>query len=148
MKEILHLLVVDDELGMRLSVERALRNYSTFFEDIEAEVSFRIDTAESGEDALDLVARDPVDILLLDYKLPGISGMDVLQVLGERKVDTLGVMITAYANLETAVLATNHVESGHAAALATSRAVSTSMVEQSISSVPGLAFSIMPPTPM
>ena len=106
MKEILHLLVVDDELGMRLSVERALRNYSTFFEDIEAEVAFRIDTAESGEDALDLIARDPVDILLLDYKLPGISGMDVLQVLGERKVDTLVVMITAYANLETAVLAT------------------------------------------
>ena len=106
MKEMLHLLVVDDELGMRLSVERALRSYTTRFEDIEAEVGFRIDLAETGEEALDLMARDPVDILLLDYKLPGISGMDVLQALAERKADTLVVMITAYANLETAVAAT------------------------------------------
>jgi signal transduction histidine kinase len=106
MKELLHLLVVDDELGMRLSVERALRNYTTWFEDIEAEVAYRIDKAETGEEALDLMERDPVDILLLDYKLPGISGMDVLQTLSERKAETLVVMITAYANLETAVAAT------------------------------------------
>jgi signal transduction histidine kinase len=106
MKEILHLLVVDDEVGMRLSVQRALRNYVTWFDDIEAEVSFRISLAESGETALDLMARDPVDILLLDYKLPGMSGMDVLQALIEHKSDTLVVMITAYASLETAVQAT------------------------------------------
>jgi len=106
MKEILHLLVVDDELGMRLSVERALRHYSIWFEDIEAEVSFRITLAESGEAALELNGQDPADILLLDYKLPGMSGLDVLQVLGERKAETLVVMITAYASLETAVQAT------------------------------------------
>ena len=106
MKEILHLLVVDDELGMRLSVERALRHYSIWFEDIEAEVSFRITLAESVEAALELNGQDPADILLLDYKLPGMSGLDVLQVLGERKAETLVVMITAYASLETAVQAT------------------------------------------
>jgi len=106
MKEILHLMVVDDELGMRLSVERALRNYTTWFDDIEAEVSFRITMAETGEEALDLLAADPADILLLDYKLPKMSGLDVLQVLGERKAETLVVMITAYATLATAVQAT------------------------------------------
>jgi signal transduction histidine kinase len=106
MKEILHLMVVDDEQGMRLSVERALRNYTTWFDDIEAEVSFRITMAETGEEALDLLAVDPADILLLDYKLPGMSGLDVLQVLGERKAETLVVMITAYATLATAVQAT------------------------------------------
>jgi signal transduction histidine kinase len=106
MKEILHLLVVDDELGMRLSVERALRHYSIWFEDIEAEVSFRITLAESGEAALELNGQDPADILLLDYKLPGMSGLDVLQELGERKAEALVVMITAYASLETAVQAT------------------------------------------
>ena len=106
MKEILHLMVVDDELGMRLSVERALRNYHTWFEDIEAEVSFRITLADSGEAALDLMLQDPPDLLLLDYKLPGISGLDVLQALAERKSETLVVMMTAYASLETAVQAT------------------------------------------
>ncbi len=106
MKETLHLMVVDDEVGMRLSVERALRNYTTWFEDIEAEVSFRITMADTGEAALDLLQADPADILLLDYKLPNMSGLDVLQVLAERKSETLVVMITAYATLDTAVQAT------------------------------------------
>ena len=106
MKETLHLMVVDDELGMRMSVERALRHYTTWFDDIEAEVSFRITMADSGEAALDLLAVDPADILLLDYKLPGMSGLDVLLTLGERKSETLVVMITAYATLDTAVQAT------------------------------------------
>ena len=48
MRETLHLLVVDDEMGMRLSIERALRGFTTSFEDIEAEVDFRISTADSG----------------------------------------------------------------------------------------------------
>ena len=59
MRETLHLLVVDDELGMRLSIERALRNYQTSFEDIEAEVDFRVTTADSGEAALEAAAQDP-----------------------------------------------------------------------------------------
>jgi len=106
MKETLHLLVVDDELGMRLSVERALRRYTIGFEDIDSEVAFRISIAETGEAALELMAQDPADILLLDYKLPGMSGLEVLQAQAERSPETLVVMITAYASLETAVQAT------------------------------------------
>lgn len=106
MNETLHLLVVDDEMGMRLSVERALRNYSTRLADIQHDVNFRVSQAESGEAALELIEADQPDIILLDYKLPGISGLDVLTVLKERKKDILVVMITAYASLETAVQAT------------------------------------------
>lgn len=106
MNETLHLLVVDDEVGMRLSVERALRNYSTHLADIQHDVNFRVSQAESGEAALELIESDQPDIILLDYKLPGISGLDVLTVLKERKKDILVVMITAYASLETAVQAT------------------------------------------
>ena len=106
MKETLHLLVVDDELGMRLSIERAVRNHATWFEDIEAEVAFRVSTADSGEAALALLARDPAQIVLLDYKLPGLSGLDVLQILTDQRCESLVVMMTAYATLETAVLAT------------------------------------------
>ena len=106
MRETLHLLVVDDELGMRLSIERALKAHGTSFEDIEAEVDFRITTADSGEAALEAAAADPPQIILLDYKLPGISGLEVLQTLMENKCEALVVMITAYASLETAVQAT------------------------------------------
>lgn len=106
MNETLHLLVVDDEVGMRLSVERALRNYSTHLADIQHDVNFRVSQAESGEAALELIETDQPDIILLDYKLPGVSGLDVLTVLKERKKDILVVMITAYASLETAVQAT------------------------------------------
>jgi signal transduction histidine kinase len=106
MKETLHLLVVDDELGMRLSIERAVRNHATWFEDIEAEVDFRVSTADSGEAALALLARDPAQLVLLDYKLPGLSGLEVLQILADQKCESLVVMMTAYATLETAVLAT------------------------------------------
>ena len=106
MSETLHLLVVDDEIGMRLSVERALRHYSTHAPDLQHEVNFRISQAETGEAALALIDSDTPDIILLDYKLPGISGLDVLLALKERKLDILVVMITAYASLETAVQAT------------------------------------------
>lgn len=106
MHETLHLLVVDDELGMRLSIERALKAYATSFEDIEVDVDFRISTADSGEAALEAAAKDPPQIILLDYKLPGMSGLDVLQALMEAKTEALIVMITAYASLETAVQAT------------------------------------------
>jgi two-component system, sensor histidine kinase and response regulator len=106
MNETLHLLVVDDELGMRVSVERALRHYSTHLPEIQHDVDFRVSQAESGEAALALIETDVPDIILLDYKLPGISGLDVLQTLKERKLDVLVVMITAYASLETAVQAT------------------------------------------
>jgi len=106
MRETLHLLVVDDEMGMRLSIERALRSYVTVFEDIDVEAGFRVTTAESGEEALEQLKADPAEIILLDYKLPGMSGLDVLQILTEAKSEALVVMITAYASLETAVQAT------------------------------------------
>ncbi|HWQ07957.1 MAG TPA: response regulator [Holophaga sp.] len=106
MSETLHLLVVDDEVGMRLSVERALRHYSTHLPDIQQDVNFRVSQAESGEAALALIETDKPDLILLDYKLPGISGLDVLTFLKEKKQDILVVMITAYASLETAVQAT------------------------------------------
>lgn len=108
MNETLHLLVVDDEVGMRLSVERALRHYTVHLPDLQNDIDFRVSQAESGEAALALIDADPPDLILLDYKLPGISGLDVLTALKERKLDILVVMITAYASLETAVQATKN----------------------------------------
>ena len=104
--ERLKILVVDDEPGMRLGVCRALRDYTVRLPDIDVEVSFAADTAETGELAIEKIASDQPDIILLDHKLPGMSGLDVLAKLQEMSSEALTVMITAYASLDTAVTAT------------------------------------------
>ena len=67
---------------------------------------FVVEQAESGEEALDKIDAQPPDILLLDHKMPGISGLEVLDRLAGRETDMLTIMITAYASIETAVTAT------------------------------------------
>jgi two-component system sensor histidine kinase/response regulator len=102
----LRILVVDDEPGMRRGVARALQDFRVRLPDINGEVLFAVDQADSGERALEMIAVAPPDIVLLDHKLPGISGLDVLDRIAEPQRDILTVMITAYASLETAVSAT------------------------------------------
>ena len=104
--EPLRVLVTDDEMGMRLGVLRTLRGYTVHVPDIGEEVGFVIDHAESGEEAIEKIRREPPDILLLDHKMPGISGLEVLEQLAGMKTDMLTIMITAYASIETAVAAT------------------------------------------
>jgi signal transduction histidine kinase len=102
----LRVLVVDDEPGMRRGVARTLRSYAVKVPNVEQTVRFEIDEAESGEVALEKISQDPPDIMLLDHKMPGISGLDVLHRVAAMKTDVLTVMITAYASIETAVAAT------------------------------------------
>ena len=102
----LRILVTDDEMGMRLGVARTLRDYVVHVADAGEEVSFTVEQAASGEEALEKIAQQPPDILLLDHKMPGISGLDVLNRVSEMRLDMLTIMITAYASIETAVLAT------------------------------------------
>ncbi len=102
----LRILVVDDEPGMRRGVARALRNFTVSVPNVEQAVRFEIDEAESGEIALAKIAEAPPEIMLLDHKMPGISGLDVLHRVAAMKTDILTVMITAYASIETAVAAT------------------------------------------
>ncbi len=105
MSEILKALIVDDEPGMVSGMERTLQNCRVEMPDIGAEVTFTIRTATSGEEALELIEQEEPDILLLDHKLPGMSGLDVLHRIEDRKDNILTVMVTAYASLDTAVTA-------------------------------------------
>ncbi|HEY3382415.1 MAG TPA: ATP-binding protein [Vicinamibacterales bacterium] len=105
--ETLRVLVVDDETGMRMAIARVLSTFTVRVGDqTEAAVNFDVQTAETGEEALERMAAAVPDIVLLDLKLPGISGLDVLRQISERNIQTLTVMITAYATLETAIDAT------------------------------------------
>ncbi|MBN1443895.1 MAG: response regulator [Planctomycetes bacterium] len=104
--ETLRLLVVDDEAGIRHSITRALRSYDVQLPEVDTEVRFDIESASSGEEALRLVEASPPDIILLDYKMSGMSGLEVLQKLQEQSRDLLVIMVTAFATIETAVRAT------------------------------------------
>ncbi|MDM7915663.1 MAG: sensor histidine kinase [Candidatus Eisenbacteria bacterium] len=102
----LRVLIVDDEPGMRMAVVRTLERYAAHLPDCDEEVRFRVEQADSGEEALARILAEPPDLILLDHKLPGMTGLDLLNNLAGRDLDMLTVMITAYASLETAVIAT------------------------------------------
>ncbi len=102
----LKVLCVDDEKGMCLAIRRTLDEYALNLPDIEGEIRFQTEFALDGKLGLEMIRRNAPQILLLDYKLPDISGLDVLKVLDEGGYDPVTVMITAYASIETAVAAT------------------------------------------
>jgi two-component system, sensor histidine kinase and response regulator len=104
--DILHILVVDDEYGMRRGAERALRDITVSLPDINGEVRFEIRTAASGKELEERMNEGPTDILILDHKLPDMTGLDILDRLNKSSLDLLIIMITAYASLDNAVTAT------------------------------------------
>ncbi len=106
MVDIIKALIVDDELGIRLSLARILGKMTIAMPDHDAEVRFETAVAETGEEALRMIKEQPPEILLLDNKLPGISGIELLEQLAPLNLDIHTVIITAYASIETAVRAT------------------------------------------
>ena len=86
------ILIVDDELVMRTSLKGWLQRDG---HDVE--------TAESGEKALEIVKKTRFDILLVDIKMEGISGLDVLMKVKESDPDVAIIMITAYGSIATAI---------------------------------------------
>ena len=86
------ILVADDEKNIRLTVSEAL-----------ADMDGTVLTAVSGEDALERLDSERVDVLLLDLALPGVDGLDVLRHLSAERPDTRVIIITAHGSIRTAV---------------------------------------------
>ena len=84
--------IVDDELVMRKSLSGWLKRDG-----------YDVDTAESGEEALEKLKQTRFDLLLVDIKMEGISGLDVLKHVRENDPDMAVVMITAYGSISTAI---------------------------------------------
>jgi len=88
----MQVLVVDDEKDVRDGSERIL-----------SRMGCRVFKAGRGEEGLDILSREAVNIVLLDLKMPGMDGMEVLQQIQSRDKQVLVIVITGFATVETAI---------------------------------------------
>jgi DNA-binding NtrC family response regulator len=80
------ILIVDDEVGPRESLRMILKpHYETY-------------PAADGKEALNILKRTKIDVVTLDLKMPGLSGLDVLREIRKYHTDVEVVIITAYGS--------------------------------------------------
>ncbi len=89
------ILITDDEKSIRNSLREILE-----YED------YQVMEASSGANALKILKNNNIDLLLLDIKMPEMNGLEVLDKINNKGYDFPVIMISAYANIETAVEAT------------------------------------------
>jgi two-component system response regulator AtoC len=89
-------LIVDDDEGMRDTLTAILKR------------DYRVLRVASGEAALPILNRDDVDLVMLDVRLPGISGFEVLRIVKENYSLVEVIIISAITDVETAVQAMKH----------------------------------------
>ena len=85
-------LVVDDEKLLREALARGLETFD-----------YQCATAESAEEAADVLKREEFDVVLLDINMPGKSGMDLLPQITTRYPDVAVIMLSGFDELSTAV---------------------------------------------
>lgn len=104
--EQIRILVVDDEFGIRSGIKRILSKFEVDYPFMDDAITFDVVEAETGEIAIELLQKESFGIVLLDNKLPGIQGVEVLEYINANKIECNVVMITSYASLDLAVKAT------------------------------------------
>ena len=92
MNEKIKIMVVDDEKVVRDGCHRVLTGRG-----------YEVIPAENGQIALDILANDAVDMILLDLKMPVLSGEEVLEITGKRYPDIPVIIITGHGTVDTAV---------------------------------------------
>lgn len=91
-REQLRVLVVDDEENVRNLLQRIL-----------GEAGYNVTTAASGKEALYKVSLGETELVLLDIKMPEMSGIEVLSKLTAEFPDTCAIMVTSVVDTETAI---------------------------------------------
>lgn len=86
------ILIVDDEPIVRESIRDWLKD-----------AGYEVETAESGEQALEMVEKQDFSVMIVDMRLPGKTGLKVLQEVKAVKPQTKFIVITAYPSVEMAV---------------------------------------------
>lgn len=90
----LRILIVDDEQIIRDGFSRVL-----------LKEGYLVETVSSGRLALEKIAEEPFDLVLLDLKMPGLDGMETLREIKAKDPDIICIMITGYPTIESAVKA-------------------------------------------
>ena len=86
-----NVLIVDDEIGPRESLRMILKP------------SYNVYTVENGHAAIQMVQQMEVDVVTLDLKMPGISGIDTLKEIRAIDPDVMVIIITGFGSLTTAI---------------------------------------------
>jgi DNA-binding NtrC family response regulator len=92
------ILVVDDEEDIRESL-KAL--FETCLEEVE------VVTAASGADGLDVLEKETIDLVITDYKMPGMNGLEFLSHAAKTGPTVPRILVTAFPDLEIAIRAIN-----------------------------------------
>ncbi len=90
------LLIVDDE-------ENVLRAVKRIFQ----EENYDIFTAQSGGDALDIMAKEKVHLVISDHRMPGMTGAQLLKEIKQKWPETIRIMLTGYADVQSIMGAVN-----------------------------------------
>jgi DNA-binding NtrC family response regulator len=85
------ILIVDDDEVVRLSYLRSL-----------ADIHRNVESARDGKEALRAIKEKAFDVVLLDLRMPGVDGMEVLKAIKDKWPETEVVIITGYPSIETA----------------------------------------------
>jgi len=98
------LLIVDDEAGNVESLQRIFQRYTPPQSEGEpAAREIAVLTCRDGRDALELLRKQRVDVVLTDLMMPSLSGMDLLKAARKLSPETEVILMTAYGTIETAV---------------------------------------------
>ena len=89
------ILIVDDEMDMLQLLKRSL----------EPDLNCKVETALSGEQALKLLERKIFDLVLADIKMPGMDGLELLELIKRENPDLTVVMMTGHGDIDMAVKA-------------------------------------------
>ncbi len=91
------ILIVDDEVNLRRTLADLFRR-----------LGHQTTEAATGEEALGHLARQPFDLVLLDLRMPGMDGTEVLKAARPMAPDTVFIILTAYATLDSAIAAVRY----------------------------------------
>lgn len=93
------ILIVDDERNVLNALRRSLRTEG-----------YALYLASSPAEALALLAKQPIDLVISDHLMPEMTGLELLKTVRERYPETLRIMLTGHSDLETAIQAVNQGE--------------------------------------
>ena len=90
------ILIVDDEVGPRESLKMVLKPF------------YKIETAEDGTKALQIIEQKEIDLVTLDLKMPGLEGGEVLKKIKQKKPEIEVLIVTGYGSLKSAIDGIRH----------------------------------------